>query len=123
VKLKIAIISILILGSFTCVKYTDQETLLIGKWKYTSVTKGDKELFPINEGDVMVLDSNFSFSYKIASANKDAKGFWSLAGNDTLKLEYHPEGNVRSFVVEKLDSNNLVFFEGDVYFYYEKSEE
>ena len=106
---------ILMFASFCACNTLTVKDGLIGRWQYQSIQKHQQTAIPVGDDDVLSLNSNGTFEYHLALANKHKIGEWQLKDN-TLQLTYHQPDTVRLFELDILTKDHLKFHEGDVVF-------
>ena len=101
--------------------YRPEEKMIIGSWKYLSVTIGDSSALDVSNSDYMDLNADSSFRYDVESINKHMKGQWSYSDH-TLHLHYEKPDTIRHFEIDVLTRYNLHMHEGDMVFKYMRVE-
>ena len=96
---------------------------ITGKWNFESILpdsiQSGNNLKAISYGDVMQINENGNFHYKITKENLIADGTWELIGNN-LSLHYIiPKDTTRNYQIT-IDETSLVLNENGINFAFKK---
>ena len=107
----LAVTAILLIIS-SC-QYHSESELIVGPWKYVSITRNDSNIINISDDDFFQIKADSTFQYAVHSVKKQMSGVWSYNAH-TLHLKYLKPDTLRHFKINVLSNHDLELQEGKV---------
>lgn len=108
-----------ILFTLTSCQYRSESELIIGPWKYVSITRQDSIIINISDEDYFQINADSTFKYAVHSVKKHKSGQWTY-NDQTLHLKYLNPDTLRHFKINLISNHDLEMQEGNVIYKFKK---